>query len=306
MEKFYSNGKLLISGEYLVLDKAIALALPTNYGQFLEVEEVNTQYLDWNSFNVENNQWFSARFDCNTLAVLACSNQQVATTLQEILQTAKNLNPSFLNYNKGLIVTTRLTFPNQWGLGTSSTLINNIATWANVNAFELLEKSFGGSGYDIACAANDTAITYQRNGIKPIVSEVNFNPVFKEQLHFVYLNIKQDSKEGIKMYRSLNVDKTSFYDVVNNITAQMIKAKTLVEFEELINQHELLIGRLLNIKPIGERLFADFTGSVKSLGAWGGDFVMVTGDELAVKKYFTPKGFNTILSFDKMILNGKD
>ena len=39
MEKtFYSNGKLLITGEYLVLDGAKALALPTKYGQYLTVE----------------------------------------------------------------------------------------------------------------------------------------------------------------------------------------------------------------------------------------------------------------------------
>jgi len=33
MASFYSNGKLLITGEYLVLDGAKALALPTKYGQ---------------------------------------------------------------------------------------------------------------------------------------------------------------------------------------------------------------------------------------------------------------------------------
>ena len=32
---FYSNGKLLITGEYVVLDGAKALALPTKYGQNL-------------------------------------------------------------------------------------------------------------------------------------------------------------------------------------------------------------------------------------------------------------------------------
>ena len=38
MEKtFYSNGKLLLTGEYVVLDGATALAIPTKYGQYLEI-----------------------------------------------------------------------------------------------------------------------------------------------------------------------------------------------------------------------------------------------------------------------------
>jgi mevalonate kinase len=38
-ETFYSNGKLLITGEYLVLDGATAFALPTKIGQNLIVEK---------------------------------------------------------------------------------------------------------------------------------------------------------------------------------------------------------------------------------------------------------------------------
>jgi hypothetical protein len=34
---FYSNGKLLITGEYLILDGAKGLALPTKMGQNLSV-----------------------------------------------------------------------------------------------------------------------------------------------------------------------------------------------------------------------------------------------------------------------------
>ena len=37
--KFYSNGKLLITGEYFVLNGALSLALPTVYGQHLEIND---------------------------------------------------------------------------------------------------------------------------------------------------------------------------------------------------------------------------------------------------------------------------
>ena len=40
-QSFYAHGKLLITSEYLVLDGAEALALPTVYGQSLEVETID-------------------------------------------------------------------------------------------------------------------------------------------------------------------------------------------------------------------------------------------------------------------------
>jgi len=63
-----------------------------------------------------------------------------------------------------------------------------------------------------------------------------------------------------------------------------------------------LIGRSLNLPLVQDRLFPDFPGTVKSLGAWGGDFVLVAS-ELAVSEvvnYFSDKGFRTILSWKDM------
>ena len=42
-QTFYSNGKLLITGEYLVLDGAKAFALPTKFGQNLIIEKGSNQ-----------------------------------------------------------------------------------------------------------------------------------------------------------------------------------------------------------------------------------------------------------------------
>lgn len=307
MKTYYSNGKLLISGEYLVLDGAISLALPTKYGQLLEVIEKHDNVLTWESYNADKQCWFSTSFDVITLKLINSTNVveehvKIATTLQAILKTARTLNSNFLQNSKGALVQTHLTFPNKWGLGTSSTLINSIANWAEVNAFELLEKSFGGSGYDIACAQNKTPITYQRNRNLPIVTKVDFYPSFRNQLFFVYLNQKQDSKEGIKMYRSLSLDKTEFIKKINTLTKKICSSKKIEEFENLLETHESLISQLLNIQPVKEKLFSNFKGAVKSLGAWGGDFVLVTGKEPYVKEYFTTKNYKTIIAYDDMIL----
>ena len=58
---FYSNGKLLITGEYVVLDGAKSLALPTKFGQNLSVEKVDSnQLIHWVSYDHDGSIWFEA------------------------------------------------------------------------------------------------------------------------------------------------------------------------------------------------------------------------------------------------------
>ena len=204
MEEYYSNGKLLLTGEYFVLDGAKSLAVPTTCGQNLTVESIQEPQLIWNSFTNTGECWLEIIFDLPKFRLVSATFETnndggkdvIAEKLKEILLEVKKLNPSFLNSGEGALVKTKLTFPKNWGLGTSSTLINNLANWAKLNPYELLENTFGGSGYDIACAHYNTPILYTRNGIKPIVQKVNFNPLFKDQLYFVYLNKKQKLQLG--------------------------------------------------------------------------------------------------------------
>ncbi len=299
MKKFYSNGKLLITGEYAVLDGALALALPTKFGQSLEVSPLDVPCIIWESFSVENNLWFQAELQIDQLDQV--HEDKRVNTLQKILSEAQRMNPSFLSDGNGVFVQTFLTFPNNWGLGTSSTLINNIAQWATVDAFELLHNSFGGSGYDIACAQNDSPIHYQLSGLKPSVTPVSFAPSYKDNLYFVYLNQKQDSKEGIQLYRGIETDKTDFCSAISELTSQVATAASLADFQELLQVHETRVGTFLNITPLHESVFKDFKGAIKSLGAWGGDFILVAGDE-NTPEYFIDRGFDTVLTYEEMIL----
>ena len=43
MQRFYSNGKLLLSGEYLILDGATGIALPTTFGQEMCVKKLDRE-----------------------------------------------------------------------------------------------------------------------------------------------------------------------------------------------------------------------------------------------------------------------
>lgn len=301
IQTFYSNGKLLISGEYVVLDGAIALAVPTRFGQSLNIETINYPKLIWKSFDEQGRIWFEDEFSIDNLeSELSKKKNDVALRLVQILKSAKNLNPSFLNSNFGYNITTRLDFKKDWGLGTSSTLINNIAQWANVNPHKLLETTFGGSGYDIACAQHNEPISYQLFERKPHVSEVNFNPSFKEHLYFVYLNKKQNTREGIKHYK-LNKPHELVINDISKISHKLMSCKTLSEFENLMTLHEEIISKIIDLQPIKKVLFNDFNGSLKSLGAWGGDFILVASKENP-ETYFRNKGFETIIPYNDMVL----
>lgn len=300
---FYSNGKLLITGEYLVLDGAKAFALPTKFGQNLIVENGSNQEIQWKSYDFDNHLWFDDTITFSEIINNPKSEiETVKTTLIEILHEAYLLNSEFINTSEGYKISTQLTFPKNWGLGTSSTLLNNIAQWAKIDAFILLKNSFGGSGYDIACAQNNTPIIYQLEQNSPLVEAVDFNPDFAQNIHFVYLNKKQNSKAAIKAYyNNKNQNLTQNITDNNKITNAVLNAKTVKEFALALEKHEIHLSNILELETIQEIAFSDFSGVIKSLGAWGGDFVMAVSKENP-KDYFTSKGYETILSYNEMIL----
>lgn len=299
--RFYSNGKLLLTGEYAVLDGALALAMPTRFGQSLETTENTSGQLNWQSFDADGSCWFEVIFLLPQLQLHTTNNREMAVRLKVILEAAKKVNTEFLADETGIAVKTHTSFPRHWGLGTSSTLINNIAAWGSANPYTLLQQSFGGSGYDIACASHNTPILYQLKNEKPQIEGIPFSPPFKEQLFFVYLNHKQNSQAAIKAYHQKRFDKKKFTSKISDLTRQFVSATTLESFEGLIVDHETCIAAVLDQQPVKQRMFPDYFGMVKSLGAWGGDFVLATGNE-KTPDYFAAKGFNTILSFEEMVL----
>ncbi len=303
MKSFYSNGKLLLTGEYAVLDGALSLAVPTIYGQSLDIEAITESKLIWKSLDKHENIWFETTFNITDNEVLSSdrNDNAISERLIQILNTAKQLNPDFLNSKNGFKAITKLDFPRNWGLGTSSTLINNIAQWANIDAYKLLEATFGGSGYDIACAQHDTSITYQLENGNPLAKLVDFHPSFKDCLYFVYLNKKQNSRDGIKHYNAHKGNLHTIIEDINTITTQIIASNSLKGFELLITQHEEIISKLTKQHTIKALLFNDFKGSMKSLGAWGGDFILVASQENPTP-YFNQKGFETVIPYADMVL----
>ena len=302
-QTFYSNGKLLITGEYVVLDGAKAFALPTKFGQNLIFEETEGQIIHWKSVDSDGSIWFE-----DTIPFLSIVRKErfddaknIKNTLIEILHEAYLMNTDFITSSKGYTIRTELTFPKFWGLGTSSTLINNIAQWLEIDAFELLKRSFGGSGYDIACAQNNSPVLYQLINEKPVVDKVNFKPDFSENIFFVYLNKKQNSKSAIASYYGKQGNIQTDLETINSITKRVIEAITLKEFALALQNHEIELSNILELPTVKEALFPDFEGVIKSLGAWGGDFVMCISKENPTD-YFKAKGCETVIPYGEMIL----
>ena len=298
--KYYSRGKLLLTGEYFVKIGAKAFALPSKFGQSLIYTRQKERYITWESYDKENNIWFKTKICCRNFNTINCINEEISKNLSKILKIARELNPKFLLL-EGAKVKTKLEFNINWGLGSSSTLISNIAGWANVDPYKLLEKTFGGSGYDIACAKSNKPIIYSLEKSTPKIVKCDFNPSFKNSLFFVYLNKKQNSMRELKNFmESKKVPKESSRQI-SSISQEIVLTNKLEDFEKLINEHEQITKRILKKKTIKDELFSDFNGSIKSLGAWGGDFILATGNRNN-QNYFYQKGFKTIFNYSEIII----
>ena len=298
---FRANGKVLISGEYLVMDGALALGLPLTLGQSMSIKESTGCHIIWESFLPDGRKWFSGKFDLFGFEVVKSTDAKIAETLTHIFEETVRLNSDFLSKWKKYTITTHLDFNPDWGLGSSSTLISCLADWAEVDAFELLKNTFGGSGYDIACAKASGPILYQIQEDQISVDPAHFSPSFSDQLYFIHLGNKQNSRQEIKKYKRKKV-KTTQIEEISEISKSLCEVDSLSLFEELINNHEHLVSEILDRPSVGKEMFSDYWGEIKSLGAWGGDFVMVTSDrpEADTRAYFDQKGLQTIINYDSI------
>ncbi|HLE12381.1 MAG: hypothetical protein A2504_01235 [Bdellovibrionales bacterium RIFOXYD12_FULL_39_22] len=304
---FFGRGKLLLTGEYFVLDGATSLALPLKVGQALTVEYAQSYSpkLHWRSFDVNGNLWLDCRFEFWRFNCLDERVPKEIELLQTLLRQARKQNPHFLRDEVDVYVTTKLGFPLEWGLGSSSSLIYNIAQWAYISPFELLFNTYGGSGYDIACAQSDGPILYEKQKSGPNWSPTKFNPPFSDKLYFVYRGTKQDSQAAILRYnQSWPYPPEAIYSI-SEITKGILEAKSLDEFNFLIAGHEKLVAKYLKLIPVKEEFFADYWGEIKSLGAWGGDFILVTSDRSykETKAYFEERNFNICIPYKDLVLS---
>lgn len=324
--QYYGHGKLMLTGEYVSLLGAKVLALPTKLGQMMLVRTrpSHSPTLQWRGIDCEGKIWFSATFELwhfNVMSYGEDIDNQVPVIdpnkvfyLQKLLKAARQLNPHFLRDEEDVFVETRLEFPLDWGLGSSSSLIYNVAQWAYISPFKLSANVSSGSHYDIACAQSLGPIMYQLDLTNeepmPTWKSVIFDPKFKDQLFFMYRGNKKDTETEIHRFKNLEHSPDFLKKVVNQIseiTNAMIEIEHLEKFSKLMDEHEDIIASVTDQPPLKLKHYNDFEGSIKSLGAWGGDFALIASklpyDE--IQKYFSKDEKTKVLTYD-MLFKGND
>lgn len=270
------------------------MAVPTVLGQSMQVRDGESEVLQWRATDEKGKEWFSASFIASGLEIKSSTDKHIAQSLRNILLKAKAENSEFEPLGKSINM--QLEFPRNWGLGSSSTLICNIAKWAEVDAFALSDASFGGSGVDIAVGMVGSELIYQR---PPAWDSFVWNPPFKDKLWFIHLNRKQDSRESIGSFDSTKLGPQDL-EQFSRWTEIISKCSDLDEFQFILSQHENRLSEILGITRIKDQYFSDYSQLIKSLGGWGGDFVLAVGEQ-AQMNYFKEKGFDTIIPFKQMV-----
>jgi len=302
--RYYSNGKLLISGEYAVTDGALALALPVKYGQSLEIDtNCNSDTLRWEAY-VKNKLWFFVDYNIENLSIIKTNITSAAEKLIHVLKAIIEADPEFKQKLKSKIIT-HTNFNKEWGLGTSSTLLSNIAFWAKTNPYNLLNKTSNGSGYDIAAARETKPFLYRIEGNKKhTIETVNFAENLKDNLFFVYLGKKQNSEDSLNNYKKRNKVTSKIIDEISEISRYLAYSDDLEIFNKALFNHEEIISSLIGTKPIQQEFFNDFEGQTKSLGAWGGDFILASSNKGLdyVTDYFNNQNLKTIFNYNDIII----
>ena len=298
--RFKSNGKLLITSEFLVMKGAMALAIPSKLDQELNVTSTNTDFVYWKSFDEENQIWYEEKFFLNGGSLIYHGKKN---KISDLIVSLFDYIHKFNNPKKsiGNEFIWKLNFDRNWGLGSSSTLINNLSKWAKVNPYNLLFSVFNGSGYDIACCDKSNPIIFQKKDDYLSFSNTTFKPNFLNNLFLVFLNKKQNTQKSVHNFLKTDGYFIDEINQINDIVNGIQNVKDLTTFESLIEKHEKIIANILKMPTIQNKKFPKYNyGVIKSLGSWGGDFVLATGNERNMD-YFREKGFNTVKKISDLL-----
>ena len=295
MSHFSASGKLLLFGEYLVLRGAKCLSIPLSFGQELQIEKQEVETVVWKSYEL-NEEWMNVRFS-KEAEIIDCSSLEKALVAQKLLLTIKAEKPTIQLEGLRLIFNTN--FNRQFGFGTSSTLLSLLSQWSKVNPYTLLDNSFGGSGYDIAAATAKTPFVYTVEN--KIIQTVDLPNAITQHLLFVYLGKKQQSASEIAKFSTLPTSSQQI-EQMDEIIDKTTACQSIEEWEQLMVENESLLSSILNVPPVKTVLFADYPYAIKSLGAWGGDFVMATFRDVSVaKQYFQDKINQPVFTYNELI-----
>ena len=287
----------------MVLHGAKALAVPLKFGQRMVVHSIpGPGILRWETY-VLGKIWFTGSFNQNNLEILDASEPKTAIFLQKLLKAGRKLNPDPVFQLNGFYIKNYIDFDINWGLGSSSSLVSNLAWWLDISPYNLYRELYQGSGYDVFCARSGRPIIYQLINNLPSSEEILFDPKYSNHLYFVYLGRKQDSQQSVMHFKTKSLNDERLIGKISELTDSLLNADTLEDFMTVMRLHEEIISSILGLKQVKEELFPDFQGEIKSLGAWGGDFVMAATplSYHDVIDYFRNKNLQVVFKWNEII-----
>ncbi|MBW7840086.1 MAG: hypothetical protein H3C36_10725 [Chitinophagaceae bacterium] len=291
--KFFASGKLLLFGEYLVLRGAQSMALPLSSGQELQITANPSGGIQWEAFEF-GNQWLTIHFS-NDLKILETNDTEKARTAQKFLELISAHSTVTI---RDLHLRFDLDFHRHYGFGTSATLTSLLSQWSGVDPYYLMQQTFGGSGYDIAAATAAMPFIYSQEN--KIEKEFRLADAITSHLLFVYLGKKQISAGEVAAFKKKVTTKDQLHEM-NQIVEAASQCTSIIDWEKLMMQSEALMSSILHFPTVKAQLFPDYPYAVKSLGAWGGDFVMATFRDISeAKKYFQQKQKQPIFTFKEL------
>jgi mevalonate kinase len=297
----------------MVIQGAKALAVPTVLGQELKFSHNSrrkTRQVNWISKIHGDVTWYSNQFLIdNDFEPAEQANSERTEFIRSLLIAIDDLNPDFFKEQGVYNFKTFMDFDPGWGLGSSSSLISNLGMLTDLQPFELLFHSSlnQGSGYDVAVSYMGQPLLYNieeevYHWAEP--TELAWEK-FASKCRLVYLNRKQDSNLEVKRFKSKWKEGHNHNTMkeISEISERLPAVTDYQEFCDLLAQHELIMSEVLKQKCIKEDLFPDFAGVIKSLGAWGGDFILACpeGNPEMAEQYFFDKGYHVVIDFGKMI-----
>ena len=292
----------MLTAEYLVMAGADALVMPINKEQELWLEESSNSLLKWESY-FNQDLWFEAVFHPDDFRVMSSTDIKKANYVSGLLKSALKLTKNRPRLHHS-VIKTDLQFNPDWGMGSSSTLIVNLSHLFDINAFDLHKSVSNGSGFDIAAGMSGFPFRYRLKRNKREISPIILPDLFYEHAYFVYLGKKVSSDQAIESFNPSDPTWKMPVKYINEITAQFSEVDSFEELSRITAEHEMFMSEVLGMASPVKR-FADYPYGMKSLGAWGGDFIMVMHprNKKEVEKYFHHKGCPVVFSAKELKIN---
>jgi hypothetical protein len=86
----------------------------------------------------------------------------------------------------------------------------------------------------------------------------------------------------------------------SQLTDKILVSENLENFSLIMENHEKTMSNFLKIPTVKEKYFKNAPSFFKSLGAWGGDFILTT-KFCDYENYFLHNGFPNFFSYENLI-----